>query len=132
MENASKALLIAASILIVILLIALGMRVFNSTRGSTDSVETTMATTEMTTFNTKFTTYLGANKSKSEVIKLLNEVIANNAINTSHQVKINSSIDISGKMNVLGNNRFDIAIGSYSNGYIENNTIKKAGTDTTI
>ena len=34
MENASKALLIAAAVLIVILLIAFGMRIFNST-GST-------------------------------------------------------------------------------------------------
>lgn len=31
MENASKALLIAAAVLIVILLIAFGMRIFNST-----------------------------------------------------------------------------------------------------
>lgn len=33
MENATKALLIAAAVLIVILLIAFGMRIFNSTSG---------------------------------------------------------------------------------------------------
>lgn len=33
MENASKALLIAAAVLIVILLIAFGMRIFSSTSG---------------------------------------------------------------------------------------------------
>ena len=35
MENATKALLIAAAVLIVILVIALGMRIFNSTSGAT-------------------------------------------------------------------------------------------------
>lgn len=39
MENASKALLIAAAVLIVILLIAFGMRIFNST-GNTSSKAT--------------------------------------------------------------------------------------------
>ena len=34
MENASKALLIAASVLIVILLVALGMRIFNNSAGT--------------------------------------------------------------------------------------------------
>ena len=37
MENASKALFIAAAVLIVILLIAFGMRIFNSTSGVGDS-----------------------------------------------------------------------------------------------
>ena len=41
MENASKALLIAAAVLIVILLIAFGMRIFNSTADvSSDATET--------------------------------------------------------------------------------------------
>ena len=34
MENATKALLIAAAVLIVILIIAFGMRIFNSTSGA--------------------------------------------------------------------------------------------------
>ena len=34
MENATKALLIAAAVLIVILVIALGMKIFNSTSGA--------------------------------------------------------------------------------------------------
>lgn len=37
MENATKALLIAAAVLIVILVIALGMRIFSSSSGATDS-----------------------------------------------------------------------------------------------
>lgn len=41
MENATKALLIAAAVLIVILIIALGMRIFNSTSGATSSATST-------------------------------------------------------------------------------------------
>lgn len=37
MENATKALLIAAAVLIVILVIALGMRIFNSASGAASS-----------------------------------------------------------------------------------------------
>ena len=37
MENASKALLIAAAVLIVILLIAFGMRIFNSASSAGDA-----------------------------------------------------------------------------------------------
>lgn len=40
MENASKALLIAAAVLIVILLIAFGMRIFNTANNSGDASAT--------------------------------------------------------------------------------------------
>ena len=44
MENASKALLIAAAVLIVILLIAFGMRIFNSTSDVSGQASDTGAT----------------------------------------------------------------------------------------
>ena len=78
MENASKALLISASVLIVILLIAFGMRIFNSTSGTGDQVEGTMQTTEMAMFNNKFLSYSGS-QSGSNVKALANVVIAHNA-----------------------------------------------------
>ena len=78
MENASKALLIAGSILIVILLIAMGVKVFNSTKGTTDSAETTMNTAAIAMFNNKFTPYLGTNKTKSQAISMINIILANN------------------------------------------------------
>lgn len=39
MENASKALLIAGSVLVVIVLIAVGMRILNSTAGASESAQ---------------------------------------------------------------------------------------------
>ena len=88
MENASKALLIAASVLIVILLIAFGIRIFNSTSGTGEQVEGVMITTEMTMFNNKFLSYSGS-QSGSQVKALANLVIAHNA-NNSRKVSFES------------------------------------------
>ena len=91
MENATKALLIAGSILIAILLIAIGMRVFSSTSGTTDSVESTMSSTEIATFNNKFTQYVGT-RNKAQVMALLNVAISNNATIPAHKVTINGKM----------------------------------------
>ena len=88
MENASKALLIAASVLIVILLIAFGMKIFNSTSGTADQVEGTMQTTEITMFNNKFMAYLGKELSASQVYSVINVVVASNATNPEHKVTL--------------------------------------------
>lgn len=117
MENASKALLIAGSILVVILLIAMGVRVFNSTSGTTDSVEGTMQTTEATMFNNKFTQYVGT-KSATQARSLINMVISNNATNTNHTVTINSS---SPNINMELNAKVTIQVFDNNNdGFIDN------------
>ena len=79
MENASKALLIAGSVLVAILLIAFGVRTFNSTRGTTESVEQTMSATEIAQFNNKFAGYTGNDVPAAKVKALANMIIANNA-----------------------------------------------------
>ena len=81
MENASKALLIAASILIAIILIAVAVKTINSTQGTTDSLEQTMSATEVEMFNNKYTKFVGSNKTSSEVIALVNQLIVNNSRN---------------------------------------------------
>lgn len=109
MENASKALLIAGSILIVILLIAMGVRVFNSTQGTTDSVEGTMQTTEVAMFNNKFMQYIGNNKSKNDALNLVNMLIANNSTNS---LKIGVTYKI---QNVNGSEEYNkLSISDYS------------------
>lgn len=92
MENASKALLIAASILIVIILIAFGMQTLNSTKETQDSVKTTMDATAKASFNNKFTAYFG-NKSVAQAKALVDVIIANNATNDNKvDVTINSAL----------------------------------------
>ena len=86
MENATKALLIAGSVLVVLLLIAVGLRIFNSTQGTVKSSETTMDATAIATFNTQFTGYGTNNITKSDALTLLNKIISNNSSNSKHQV----------------------------------------------
>lgn len=90
MENASKALLIAGSVLIVILLIAVGVRIYSSTQGVTESTEGTMTATQKAQFNSKFTQYIGK-KTEAQTRALINTVISSNATNASHYVKINNT-----------------------------------------
>ncbi len=86
MENATKALLIAGSVLIAILIIAVGLRIFNSTRGTTEATKTTMDTTAATTFNMQFVQYGGYNKTKSEALTLVNKIIASNSVDKTHRI----------------------------------------------
>lgn len=85
MENATKALLIAGSVLIAILLIAMGLRIFSSTTGTVDSAQTTMDATAVATFNGQFNGYIGSNISGSKVLALQQKIIASNATN-SHKI----------------------------------------------
>lgn len=94
MENASKALLIAGSILIVIVLIAVGMRVLNSTAGVTESSQKTMDATTITNFNMQFVNK-GVSLTDTVTVKgnqalaLQEAVFASNAVNKAHQINGN-------------------------------------------
>ena len=57
MENASKALIIAGAILLSILIIALGVFVFNQAKGSVGKVN--LSEQEVAAFNSKFESYSG-------------------------------------------------------------------------
>ena len=88
MENASKALIIAGAVLVALLVIAVGTRVFYSTTGATDQVSSSMSTTEISTFNNQFLAFVGANKSMGQVIALLNAIIVNNSKDLNHTVDL--------------------------------------------
>lgn len=93
MENASKALLIAGAILIVILLIAIGMLVYNGAKSSIDKGISTMTATEKQIHNAQFEPYLGTSVTGSNIRNLLSKVMANNgnADNPTVQVYFNNT-----------------------------------------
>ena len=78
MENASKALLIAAGVLIVILLIAFGMTILNSSGDTSAQIQEATSSQEMQAFNAKFTPYIGTGRSGSTIPNLLALVNATN------------------------------------------------------
>ena len=89
MENASKALIIAGSVLIAILIISLGLFIFKSTEGTTDQTKKLGETLEVQQFNSQFLKYCGDSVKGSQVRTLCEVIIAHNA-NSSTKVGINS------------------------------------------
>ena len=86
MENASKALIIAGAILLSILLISLGIMIFN--QAQTTVQDSGMSQAEISTFNSKFTKYEG--KIKGTEVKSLIQEVTNNSQDesTEHQVTL--------------------------------------------
>lgn len=76
MENATKALLIAAAVLVAILIISLGLVVYNSSAETVNQAN--MSQQEVQSANEKFTRYNGQNKRGSEVNAMLNTVLSAN------------------------------------------------------
>lgn len=91
MENASKALLIAGAVLIVILLIGIGMLIYSKSTGVIDTAASSMNSYEIQSFNSQFTPYEGMQRGSS-VKSLISTIIANNATyksDTNKQIYIN-------------------------------------------
>ena len=91
MENASKALIIAGAILLAILIISLGIMIYNQAAGVVNN--NAMTEVEVTSFNQKFEQYFGENVRGANVNSLLNAVRTNNM----------STDDDSQKVTIAGN-----------------------------
>ena len=76
MENATKALLIAAAVLIAILIISLGIVIFNQASETINSVN--MSGQEIQAFNDQFLKYNGTGKRGTEVNALIKSALNNN------------------------------------------------------
>ena len=77
MENATKALLIAAAVLVAILIISLGLVVFNMA-SETVKNSANLSAQEIQSFNEQFTQYQGDNVRGSNVNALLKTALNNN------------------------------------------------------
>ncbi len=91
MENATKALLIAAAVLIAILIISLGLVVYNTSAETVNSAN--LSQQEVQSANEKFARYNGENKRGSEVNAMLQTVLNANvdaaaAKETDRQVSV--------------------------------------------
>lgn len=85
MENASKALIIAGSILLAILIIAMGVMIFNNAKNAADT--STFDTAEINMFNQKFERYSN-NQLGSQVKSLISFAISNASTNKDEPSKL--------------------------------------------
>jgi len=86
MENASKALIIAGAILLAILIISLGIMIYNQAAGVVNN--NSMSEVEISTFNQKFMQYEGTNVRGAQVNALLNAVVQSNLANQDDNSKL--------------------------------------------
>ena len=131
MENASKALIIAGAILLAILLISLGIMVFNQASNTVSNSGMTDA--ERTAFNQKFLKYEGE-QTGNMVKALIQEVIVNNSQseNADRIVKINDKTGgdlktstIPGKnIKIETNKKYKVTM-VYTNGIIQGITVSE-------
>ena len=91
MENATKALLIAAAVLVAILIISLGLVVYNMAADTIGSVN--LSQQEIQQHNDKFTRYEGEAQRGNQVNALLTEVMNHNAAQTDDGRKVAVYVD---------------------------------------
>ena len=115
MDNASKALIIAGSILLAVLIISLGVAIFTNLSGSAKEAAN-MDEQEISNFNSKISPYVGKNVNGSQVNALIQLVISinNSSINSE---EFGRTISITYPMESGGNNTIKV----------ENKTLKGTG-----
>ena len=112
MENASKALIIAGAILLAILIISLGIMIYQQASGVVNN--NSMTEVDVSTFNSKFEQYLGANVRGAQVNALINTINTNNM----------SQDDASKKVTIKGNTTNTAQATDYKKDYKTGSTYK--------
>ena len=104
MENASKALIIAGAILLSILIISLGIMIYNQAAGVVNN--NAMSEVDISSFNQKFTQYDGDHVRGAQVSALIDQVRNNNITyqdDTSRQVAVtldSAEVDVNDAPNI--------------------------------
>ena len=88
-----KGMMEIGAILIAIMLIGIGVAVFNSAKITKTDMAPSTRVMEMQSFNSQFTPYAGAGISASQVRSLVSVVISSNATNDNHIISIRTSGD---------------------------------------
>ena len=131
MENASKALLMAAGILIGLLILALMVTLFASSKSLFDGYDATKESEAIQQFNVNFTKYVGQNLTIHDAITIYNFAIEN-GIPSSNIIKSGSfninmsqiSKDIDDEKKYYNNYAeqikyyYNMSIEEYNNGYV--------------
>lgn len=91
MENASKALIIAGAILLAILIISLGIIIYQQAAGVAQ--DTNMDQLTINNFNAQWTNYEGNRVSGAQVNALLAAALANNTSEESADRKVTVNVD---------------------------------------
>ncbi len=120
MENASKALLIAGAVLVVILIIGVGMLIYTSATGAIQEGVNRMSVQEQNMFNQQFEQYVGSRINGSNVRALLQNIRNSNNQNAdvpTKQVKVTGVVTSKTENNIQTISGTDITGINTANSY---------------
>lgn len=132
MENATKALLIAAAVLVVILVISLALVIYTKSAESVNNAGD-LSEYEIHQFNEKFTKYQGENVSGSDVNAMVQTVVNHN--NAEAREGGSNFVSVTGAVTVAGSaitamptklnagNRYSVAITLDADGLVTTITV---------
>lgn len=120
MENASKALIIAGSILLAILIIGVGMLVFNGVKDTITGGASSLDKTQIEAINSQFEAYIGTNIKGTNARQLCSLVRDNNLTadeTTTFKITINTfteAADINTLKASLSTGKYYTVVGTYN------------------
>ena len=135
MENATKALMIAGAVLLAIMIIGVGMMIFNNAQGTIGGASTKMKEQEIQLFNNQFTNYEGL-QSGSNVKALIGAVITNNSVateegNEEKLVSFNGATDsaalASERTKIISGKKYNVTITYNNAGLVHEITAEVSG-----
>ena len=112
MENASKALLMAASVLIGIILISLMVIMFMNSGNVSGSYDKTISQEEISVFNSNFTKYVGRNLTIHEVKSIIYFAEANGVQWSATVPEISETLSVGGD-NTVNKRKYKLVVLAY-------------------
>lgn len=112
MENASKALLMAASVLIGIILISLMVIMFMNSGNVSSSYDKTISQEEISVFNSNFTKYVGRGLTIHEVKSIINFAEANGVEHIERVPEISETLSVGGD-NTVNKRKYKLVVLAY-------------------
>ena len=128
MENATKALLIAAAVLIVIIIISLGVYVVGMGNDQMQQGEQALSDLEINSFNATYQNYEGTSVAGSRVNSLLKTVFNHNLTESDETRKIT----IDGDVSLSADAEQQVTVGTGKRYSVECNRDKNSGLVTSI
>ena len=114
MDNASKALIMAGAVMIAILIISLGVLLFNMAASHTENVQNELTQQEILGYNQKYSRFAGDNVTGSDAKSLILLIEQHN--NDAEERDNYGTISISGiskAKDIDSSKRYDITMSSY-------------------
>jgi len=88
MDNASKALIIAGAVLIAVMLVSVGVMIYQNSIGLVQNQMNNIDSLDAVAFNATFTQYCGTNKNAQNAKTLIEKITQSNTFSTEREIQI--------------------------------------------